>query len=60
MCYGLRVNIQSNTIPTVKYGGGIMLWGFFVSAGTVTIVRAFMDSSKYESVLVQYLRVNEI
>ena len=28
-----------NTIPTVKHGGGIMLWGCFLSAGTGVFVR---------------------
>ena len=42
-----------NTIPTVKHGGGSMLWGCFSSAGTGKLVRieGMMDGTKYREIL---------
>jgi hypothetical protein len=39
----------ANTIPTVKHGGGNMLWGCFLAAGTGRLVRikGKMNSAKY-------------
>ena len=43
---------ESN-IPTVKHGGGSMLWGCFSSAGTGKLVRieGMMDGAKYREIL---------
>ena len=41
------------TIPTVKHGGSIMLWGCFSAAGTGRLVRlkAKMNGAKYREIL---------
>ncbi|KAK1801386.1 hypothetical protein P4O66_023067, partial [Electrophorus voltai] len=48
----------ANTIPTVKHGGGsIMLWGCFLVAGTVRLVRVEgkMNAAMYRDILEENL-----
>jgi hypothetical protein len=56
--FGLNVKLpvwrKLGTIPTVKYGGGsIMFWGCFSAAGTERLVRikAKMNRAKYREIL---------
>jgi hypothetical protein len=44
---------KPGTIPTVKHGGGIMLWGCFSAAGTGRLVRIVgkMNREKYRELL---------
>lgn len=44
---------SGNTIPTVKHGGGTMLWGYFSSAGTgkLVIAEGMIDGAKYREIL---------
>ncbi|KAL7826753.1 hypothetical protein AOLI_G00319620 [Acnodon oligacanthus] len=48
---------SEHTIPTVKCGGSIMLWGCFSSAGTGKLVRVDgkMDGAKYRAILEENL-----
>ncbi|KAM7413839.1 hypothetical protein PAMA_018907 [Pampus argenteus] len=43
----------SNTIPTVKHGSSIMLWGCFSAAGTrrLVAIEAKMNAAKYRDIL---------
>ena len=55
------VHHSKNTIPTVKHGGGsIMFWGCFSSAGTGALVKVngIMNSSQYQSILAQNLQAS--
>ena len=49
----LTPNPPENTIPTVKRGGSIMLWGSFSSAGTGKLIRieGMLDGAKYREIL---------
>ena len=55
--FGLNAKCQvwrkPGTIPTVKCGGGIMLWGCFSAAGTARLVRieGKMNGAKYREIL---------
>ena len=46
-----------NTIPTVKYDGGIILWGCFSAArnGKLVRVEGKKDGAKYRDILEQNL-----
>uniref|UniRef100_A0A3Q4I3F8 Tc1-like transposase DDE domain-containing protein n=1 Tax=Neolamprologus brichardi TaxID=32507 RepID=A0A3Q4I3F8_NEOBR len=48
---------SEHTIPTVKYGGSIVLWGCFSSAGTGKLVRVDgkMNGAKYRAILEENL-----
>ena len=48
-----RAHHPSNTISTVKHGGGNMLWGCFSVAGTGRLVRTevTMNGAKYRQIL---------
>ena len=48
---------SKNTVPTVKHGGSIMLWGCFSSAGTGALVKidGKMDGAKYRKILEENL-----
>ena len=48
--------VENNTLPTVKYGGGsVMFWGCFESSGTGNLQRVdgIMNSIKYQEILQQ-------
>ena len=51
-------HLPSNTIPTVKHGGGsIMLWGCFSAAGTARLVKTeeTINGAKYRQILEENL-----
>jgi hypothetical protein len=52
------IHAEKHLIPTVKYVGGyMMLWACFSSKGSGQLVRVhgFMDSIKYQQILIQNL-----
>ncbi len=44
---------KKNLLPTVKFGGGSMLWGCVAGTGTVKLVRveSHMVSTQYQQIL---------
>ena len=43
-----------NTIPTVKFGGGIRVWGCFSANGTgnISVIDGRMNAAAYQNILV--------
>ena len=54
--------LPKNTVPTVKHGGGDMLWGCFCSNGTGNLVRIkdTMKAENYITILNENIKVSAV